>query len=220
MEYAHGSLESIMYSWGFFSMMAMVAATNAESMAVKHAALTSISSNQPVPAPLIRMYVVLLTAYSMIMFYMFLLILCILLFCFMGAAHLSVEALFRLDPYWIRKRWVRWILFFADNLADPGLVFAFMTKRLWGAHLKVGLTSIVVGVCHAMMFVSRNRLKGMGVNLSNPLPPTLVPQLLTETNSVVLSVMTTLYMCVFAREVMLFFMRSGKEDDDGNGKEK
>lgn len=210
MEYSHNSLESIVYAWSVFAFLGMMAAFNAEGMAVKHAALVSVASDRPVPAPLLRIYVILLTTYSMILFYVFMIVLCLILYSAMSIAHLSVEAMFRLDPYWLKKSWVRWTLFLVDNLADPGLVFSFMSKRIWAAHLGVAVTSIAVGAAHAMAFVTRNRLRGMGVDPMMPLPPTLLPKLIVETNSIVLSIMTTLYISVFLREILLFYQNAEK----------
>lgn len=203
MDYTLTSIESVVYTWGTFGFLALIASSLAEGLSTRHSVLVSRGTNHAIPLPLIRLYVVMLSLYTIVIFYITMLMLCIGLYAMLSTVHLSFEATFRLDSYWLQKRWVRWILHYLDNMTDPGLVFAFMCMRLWKLHATVAVIAVSVAATHVAIFTTRRRMRSMNIDLSRPPPPTLLPRLFSETNAIVVAVMTTAYVMIICREVAL-----------------
>ena len=204
MDSAPSAMEDVGYTWTAFWIAAIYSFSSAEVLAQKHAGMvTGIGLGQGVPV--LRMYNIVLSIYTIVVFYVTMILWCILVYCLLAAIHLWFESYFRLDMRSLKDPSVRKMVHVVDNLTDPGLVFAFLSKRLWKLHGAVFLAAIAASVFHSIVFISKARFRSMGVDLQKPLPAGLSKDLFFESNNTVISVMIALYTILIIREFSLLY---------------
>lgn len=202
MDSAPNAIEDIAYTWTAFGAVATFSFSSAETLAKKHA--SGVGAGGPVSIVVLRAFNIVLSLYTIVVFYITVVFCCILVYCLLASVHMVFEAFFRMDERTVGKPLVRKILYVVDNLADPGLVFAFVSKRMWKIHAAIFVAVMATVVLHSVVFISKRRLLSMGVDPRKPLPQSLVKTLFMESNSSVVSMLIALYITVFVREFALF----------------
>jgi len=204
MENAPRNMWDVSYTWGVFTLLGTGAFTLAEVVSRKHVHLVSESMDTGAPVAKVRIYLMLVAAYALVVFYVTMLLLCAVLFCMCWMTHTIFEAIMRLDDYWQTKGWARKLLNMVDHVTDPALQFAFLSKRLWSIHGAILGAAICVVVVQVRVFSSASRLRRqLGIRPTEPPPKGALTSLASDTLSILVVLMVALYMMVYLRDVLL-----------------
>ena len=192
---------SVLYTWGTFAILAMCAFPCAETLALKHAKEVGERTVRPVPLTHLRMLNIVLGAYTLIVFYLTVILGSVIVSCGLEVLHLLIEATLRLDPMTIKMS--QRLLKASDNLLDPGLVFAFLGRRFWTLHAWVLVGAIAGFAVHTFLFIDARRIRRLKLDPKKPPPPTMFMELYYDSSSVVTTLIISFYAVVVCREIAL-----------------
>lgn len=200
----------VVFTWGVFAGVASTAFVTSEMISRKHANMVSASlvvASQPTTAANVRAYLVVLTIYALVMFYLITILACGVIFACGWMIHTCVEAVLRTEDHehWMIHSWARKTLNAVDHLTDPALMFHFMSSRLWGIHSGVMITTLAIVGIQVLLFTTTYRLRRLGIIDGDGGKPSdgALETLFSEMINTAATTLVALYSLVFVREAAL-----------------